>query len=160
MTENNSEILYLGGVCSRVDSIDDHIERHNLSIDRIEYLRIANMALALSGRNDELLSVVCREKKYRTVLRGEIEHEGSKYRIVRTLFCIADLNTDIPYPGYAVKVRVVGKKQPTYYKPDLPTWTEASILNAIDRLKQENISQGTYGYEIPYPHFIKIRQRK
>jgi hypothetical protein len=75
------ERIFGSDVCSAVNSIDGHIEKHDLSLTRDEYLSIAE-----ATRGGEGMHEVERDGQiYTVVVRGELVHEGKPYGIVRSI---------------------------------------------------------------------------
>lgn len=153
------ERLYFGNVCSRADLIDEHIKRHSLNLDRVGYLQIADTASTLDSTDSGPVNFLYGDRRYSVVLNGVIESEGNKYRVVRSVVCKGRPKEDFVYSGYGIKVRVIGKRQPTYIPPDLPEWSSVSIQDAIGKLEGDQTIQGTYRYEIPVPHFVRLHRK-
>lgn len=141
--------------------MEDHIRRHKLGISSLEYLEIADDALA-NRTSSELSYIAVREgRKYRVILNGTVEHDGKEYHIVRSVVCVGF--ADDPYTNYEIKVRIIGKRKARYIKPNFPDWCEPSVCDAIKRLEREHVQRGViqamYEYEIPVLHIVRVRKK-
>lgn len=72
-------------MCSRIDLIEEHINKHGLGIDASEYLLIADMSLDSFLRNGKTHIAHYRGKMYQVVLDGNVEYQSKKYAIVRSV---------------------------------------------------------------------------
>lgn len=150
------ERLYVGNVCSSIEHMVDHIERHNLELDPNEYLDIANNALSLGvDMGNGILLTEFRGRVWRVVVRGEIDD----HRIVRSVLDKGPLRDDMPHPGYWIKVKQPRVK--TYIKPMLPDWSLTTVSEAISRLAVEGDEQkgSSFRYSYPLDHIVSVRKK-
>ncbi len=77
--------LYYGGVCSRTDLIEEHINKHGLGIDASEYLLIADISLDSFSHSGKTRLAHYKGKMYRVVLDGDVEYQDKKYAVVRSV---------------------------------------------------------------------------
>lgn len=160
--------LCSGEVCSREDRAREHIDKHNLPLQNpFEYLHVADMALkegTPAGRNEtptqetSRIRIVTREgRRYRVVFNGLFSIEGKQYRVVRSVTQKGREKPD-PYPGYNVRVKTIGNKpRKQYTKPRLPEWTSQTVDEAIRKLGQNGKTKGTFSFEYPEPHLVKVQ---
>jgi len=150
------ERLYLGNVCSSVEHLVEHIERHNLEVDPNEYLHIANNALTIGvDIGNGILLTEHRGRVWRVVVRGEV----GEHRIVRSVLDKGPVRDDMPHPGYWIKVKQPRVK--TYIKPILPDWSMPTISEAVQRLSYEGdeLKGASYRYSSPLDHIVSVRKK-
>lgn len=150
--------LRYGKVCSRADLIKEHIKKHQLDLTLLEYLTIADIARNESGIDQGTLLTNYNDRVYRILLNGKVELENETFSIVRSIVCLGKKREGSPYSQYELKIRVIGKNKHTYIKPNLPEWSLPNISDAIMRLDTSETKRGTYYYDQPIQHLIKIRK--
>ncbi len=154
------ERLYFENVCSSVDHVVDHIERHKLEVDPSEYLHIANSALSLGvDMGNGILLTEHRGRVWRVVLKGVVELDRN-YHIVRSVLDKGPIREDPPFPGYWIKVKV--PKVKTFIKPNLPEWSMETISDAIQKISdlEDEIRGISFRYCIPHDHIVSVRKKQ
>jgi hypothetical protein len=81
------ERLFVGNVCSSIERIDAHIQKHRLNVSRERYLEIAEeVSGGIEGVHEGLVRTGSNTViPYTVVLTGSIEQNGMNFLIVRSV---------------------------------------------------------------------------
>ncbi|MDO8639436.1 MAG: hypothetical protein Q7R53_00785 [bacterium] len=157
---NQSERLRHGGVCSRLDLIEEHIQKHRLGITTQEYLVIADLALiaSLSKPTPGNINFVEHDGKiYKVVLNGIVDFGDETLHIVRSVVCKGRSKESVIFPGLFIQVKDRVKRK-TYIKPELPDWSFPTIEDAVQKFRETEEERNSFLYIDPVLHLIRVRK--